>query len=132
MTGPHTRKTKAQRQPSVSAQAVDTYLLGVPVPERRELERLRAIIHNIVPDAEEVISYGMPGFKYHGKYLVGYNALKNHLALYPTSQPIDVLKAKLVKYSLSRGTIRYDLDNPLPERLIRELVQCRVRAIDQT
>jgi len=108
---------------------IDDYLKKIDPPERAELERIRSIVKQMVPDAEEVIAYGMPGFKYRGKYLLGYNALKDHLSLFPTSEPIEQLAGKLSDFKLSRGTIRFQLDHPIPEDLIKEIVAIRLKAI---
>jgi uncharacterized protein YdhG (YjbR/CyaY superfamily) len=111
---------------------IDEYFENIEPNERAELERIRAIVHETAPSAEEVITYGMPGFKYHKKYLIGFNARKDHLGLYPTSGPIEALRDKLTGYSLSKGTIRFTLSNPLPEELIKEIVRTRMAAIDQS
>jgi uncharacterized protein YdhG (YjbR/CyaY superfamily) len=111
--------------------AVDTYLAAVPAPQRSELERIRHIVTQVVPDAEEVISYGMPGFKYKNKYLIGYAAFKDHLSLFPSAKPIEVLKPKLGKFKLARGTIQFTLDNFVPEAIIKELVEVRLREIEE-
>jgi len=110
--------------------AVDDYLKNVEEPQRAELERIRSIVKDLVSEAKEVISYRIPGFTYKGKYLMGYAAFHDHLSIFPTSEPIEVLAPKLTGYKLSRGTIQFGLDQPLPEALIRELVGIRVEAID--
>lgn len=110
---------------------IDDYLQEIPGPERAELERIRQIVHSMVPDAEEVISYGMPVLKYKGKYVVGFNAFKDHLSLFPTAEPIEKLKDRLQGYKLSRGTIQFTLDKPLPEELIREVMRSRADDISK-
>jgi uncharacterized protein YdhG (YjbR/CyaY superfamily) len=110
---------------------IDEYLEKVELPQQAELQRIRNIVHEVVPSAEEVITYGMPGFKYHKKYLVAFNALKDHLSLFPTAGPIEAMRDELTSYSLSKGTIRFTLNNPLPEALIQEILRNRMAAIDQ-
>lgn len=105
---------------------IDTYLEKVNEPERAELERIRALIKQTVPDAEEAISYGMPAFKYKGKYLIGYCEFKDHLSLFPGSEAIEVLKDKLKTYKTSKGTIQFTLNNPVPESLLKEILALRV------
>ena len=68
---------------------IDEYLHNLAQPERNALECIRQIVREMVPNAEEVISYGIPGFKYNDKYLLGFAAFKNHLSLFPTSGPTD-------------------------------------------
>src|SRR5215831_1299714 len=94
---------------------IDEYLMQLGVPERAALERIRRIVHETVPEAEEVIGYGMPGFKYRGKYLVGFSAFKNHLSLFPASGPVEAFKEQLRDFNLSKGTVQFTLEKPLPE-----------------
>lgn len=109
--------------------AIDNYIAKVSDPQKTELERIRAIVKSATPDTVEVISYGMPGFKYRGKYLAGYAAFKDHLSLFPTAEPVEELKDKLSGYKLSKGTIQFTVEHPIPEALIKELVQIRMAAI---
>ena len=109
---------------------VDDFLQKVPNEQRRELERIRGIVREVVPDAVEVISYGMPGFKYKGKYLVGFCHFKDHLSLFPTNEPVEMFKDRLDGFRLSKGTIQFKLERPLPEELIREIVRYRVGMIE--
>lgn len=108
---------------------VDTYLKKVNPPERGELERIRGIVKALVPKATEGISYGMPGFKFNGKYLIGYAAFKDHLSVFPAAHAVEVLKSKLGKFKLSKGTIQFTLEHPLPENIIKELVEVRLADI---
>ena len=114
--------------PSLAA-TVDDYLNQLEVPERTELERIRGIVKAYVPDAKEVISYRIPGFTYRGKYLMGYAAFRDHLSIFPTAEPIEVLAPKLGAYKLARGTIQYKLNEPFPEGLLLELLDVRIQAI---
>jgi uncharacterized protein YdhG (YjbR/CyaY superfamily) len=109
---------------------VDDYLTKVPTAERAELERIRKLVIKQLPEATEVISYGMPGFTYKSKYLLGYAAFKDHLSLFPTSQPIELLHGKLDGYKLARGTIQFTLENKLSDELIKEIISLRTRALD--
>jgi uncharacterized protein YdhG (YjbR/CyaY superfamily) len=108
---------------------IDEVLDKLAAPQRAELERIRRIVHETAPGAEEVINYGIPAFKYKGKYLVGFCAYKKHLSLFPSPGPIESLKEKLQAYNLSKGAIQFTLDNPLPEPLIKEIVLCRMADI---
>jgi uncharacterized protein YdhG (YjbR/CyaY superfamily) len=108
---------------------IDKYLEQLATPERKELERIRKIVRKYYPEAREAISYGMPAFKYNGKYLVAYWAFKDHMSLFPTNGPIETLQHKLTDYKTSKGTIQFTLKKPLPETLIAELLQERVKTI---
>lgn len=109
---------------------VDEYLGKVSDPQKTELERIRNIIKQTVPDAEEVITYGMPGFKYKGKYLIAYAQFKNHMSIFPGSEPIEVLRDKLRKFKISKGTVQFTTENPIPKPIITDLVESRRRNID--
>lgn len=111
-------------------QSIDEFLAQLPEDQKNELQRVRECIHQALPDAVEVISYGIPGFKYKGKYLAGFSGYKDHMSFFPSGRPIELLKEKLGAYKLSTGTIQYSLVNPIPQDLIRELLGIRVSAID--
>jgi uncharacterized protein YdhG (YjbR/CyaY superfamily) len=102
----------------------DDYLAMVSADKRGALETLRKNIKAVVPEAEECISYGLPGFRLHGKFLVAYGAAKNHCAFYPGGV-IETLK-ELKDYDASKGTIRFPADKPLPAALVRKLVNLRM------
>lgn len=91
--------------------------------DRAALEKLRKIIKSAVPDATEVISYGIPAFRYQGYVLVWFAAWKNHCSLYPIS---NAVKRELKGYDTAKGTIRFTADKPLPAALVRKLVKARI------
>ena len=102
--------------------AVEAYLAAVPEPARTTLEKTRAMIRKLAPaEAVESMGYGMPGFYYKGP-LIWYAAAKEHCALYPTPYPIEQLAEELKKYSVSKGTIRFALDKPMPATLLKKIV----------
>jgi len=106
--------------------AVEAYLAAVPEPARNTLEKTRAMIRKLAPaGAVERIGYGMPGFYYKGP-LIWYAAAKDHCALYPTPWPIEVLADELKKYEVSKGTIRFALDKPMPATLMKKIVKLQV------
>lgn len=108
---------------------IDDYLHTLSQPQRDEFERLRRIVKSIAPDAEEMISYGMPTFKHGGKPLIYFGGFKHHMSLFPTPGPTEILKDKLKDYKVSKGTIQFTLTHPLPESLIREIIQLRLAEI---
>jgi uncharacterized protein YdhG (YjbR/CyaY superfamily) len=111
---------------------IDEYFAKLDEANRAELERIRKIVNATVPEAEEVISYGMPAFRYKSRYLIGFYVYKNHLSLFPTSKPIESLKNKLDDYKLSKGTIQFTLDNIIPESIIRKLLLYQIENIDRS
>jgi uncharacterized protein YdhG (YjbR/CyaY superfamily) len=110
------------------AKTVDEYLANTPEPARSALKRIRAVIRSVVPkETTEVISYGIPMFKFNGM-LVGYAAFKNHCSLFPTgSGVLDQFEKELSEYRTSRGTIQFPPDKPLPDALVKKIVKARVK-----
>lgn len=111
--------------------SIDTYFNQLNPSQRVELERIRNIVLAVAPEALEKISYGMPTMTYKGKVLVHFAAFKNHLSLFPTPGPIEELALKLKDYKTSKGTIQFSTENPLPEKLICEIIAIRIRDINQ-
>lgn len=105
---------------------VDEYLAGVPEPARSTLNKIRAAIRSAVPpEATETISYRIPAFKYKG-VLVWFAAFRNHCSFFPTASVIDAFKNELKGYSISKGTIQFPTDKPLPAALVKKMVKVRV------
>lgn len=104
---------------------VDLYIAGFPDETQKMLIQLRETIKKNAPEAEEVISYQMPAYKFHGMlvYFAGY---KNHIGFYPTGSGIESFKHKLKDLKTSKGTIQFPLDQPLPLELITEIINFRV------
>jgi uncharacterized protein YdhG (YjbR/CyaY superfamily) len=111
---------------------IDNYLEDVSSPQKRELERVRRIIISTVPEAEEVITYGMPGYKYKGKYLIAFAPFKNHMSIFPGTGAIVALKDKLTKFKLSKGTIQFTKENPIPEPTLKAIILNRIREIENS
>ena len=110
---------------------VDEYLAGLPADRRGPMEDLRRTIRAAAPDATEVITYKMPGFKRNGRFLVSYDAFKQHYSLFPSSDPIiDALGDRVRPYVAGKGTLRFPADQPLPLDLITEIVKIRVAEND--
>jgi uncharacterized protein YdhG (YjbR/CyaY superfamily) len=108
---------------------VEDYLNNITPPQRAEFEHLRNLVKEVAPSAEESISYGMPTFKVNGKPLIYFGAFKNHMSLFPTPGPTEKFKEKLKTYKVSKGTIQFTFDNPLPDALIKEIVLSRLEDI---
>jgi uncharacterized protein YdhG (YjbR/CyaY superfamily) len=105
---------------------VDEYLARVPEPARSTLKEIRAAIRAVVPpEATEIISYRMPAFKYKG-VLVWFAAFSNHCSFFPTASVIETFKNELKDYSISKGTIHFPMDKPLPAALVKQMVRVRV------
>ncbi len=109
---------------------IDTLLADVKEPERSELERIRRLVLAQCPVAEEVMTYGMPGFKYKTKYLVSFAYFKDHLSLFPGSEPIELLANELKQYKTSKGTIQFTCDHPLSDELVNDIISLCMQRID--
>jgi uncharacterized protein YdhG (YjbR/CyaY superfamily) len=105
---------------------IDSYLSSVPEPARTTLDKMRKTIQAAAPKATEKISYGIPTFHYL-RSLVAFAAFKDHCSFFPmNSSLIAAYKADLKSYSLSKGTIRFPVDQPLPAALVEKMVKARL------
>ena len=105
---------------------VDEYFSAFPASTKSVLRKMRATIKEVVPQAEEVISYNMPAFKQNG-ILVWYAAYKQHIGFYPTPGPIKTFAKELRQYKTSKGAIQFPIDKPLPTSLVKKIVSFRVK-----
>ena len=109
----------------------DEYLATVPDAQKAELERLRQLVRRAVPEAEEATSYGMPAFKYRKRPLLGVRASKNHLSVFPFSpEAIDAARDSLAGFDLSKGTVRFTPDKPIPESALEQRLRHRLSEIE--
>ena len=91
----------------MTAREIDRYLATLPEPKRSTLEAVRKSIIEVVPEAEQCISYGMPTFRVHGKVVAGFAAFKNHLSYLPHSGSVfSMLPDDLASYETSKGALR--------------------------
>jgi uncharacterized protein YdhG (YjbR/CyaY superfamily) len=114
----------------VRMSAMDDYLNGLPPAQKAALARVRAVVSGVAPEAEEGVSYGTPAFLYAGRPLLGFRAAKKHLSVFPFSPAaIEAVKDRLVGFDLSKGTIRFSPDDPVPEDVLADLVRARMQEI---
>lgn len=117
----------AHRLRSVSAEEVDEYLRGVEEPKRTTLQALRATILEIVPDAEEIISYSLPAFRIGGATVAGFAAFKDHLSYLPFSGSVlPKLSDELEGYKMTKSSLHFAVDQPLPKPLVKKLIETRL------
>ncbi len=105
---------------------IDQYLAGVSDDKRAALEKLRKAIRVAAPEAQECIAYQVPSFRLDGRYLLSFGAGANHCALYPGSSAVETYSRELKNYDTSKGTVRFQPENPLPATLVRKLVKARI------
>src|SRR5512135_1794195 len=121
----------AKQDPAAGRAAVEAYLSDQPPGNRAALEDLRARVARLAPDATEAISYGMPAFRYHGRFLVSYAGWAKHCAFYPlTGQATAAHAAELEGLSYAKGTVRFAPPQRLPDALLEAIVRERAAAID--
>ena len=111
---------------------IDGYLKGVGAEKRAALQRLRRAIKAAAPGAEECMAYGVPSFRLDGRYLLSFGAAAKHCSFYPGSRAIELHRAELGRYGLSKGTIRFKPEKPLPASLVRRLVKVRIGAVKRS
>jgi uncharacterized protein YdhG (YjbR/CyaY superfamily) len=119
------KNMKSKSKPAAPPKLIDEYLATLSSDKQAALEKLRRAIRAAVPKAEECISYGVPGFRLNGKYLVGLGATSKHCAFY-LGTTVQTNAELLKGYDISKGTIRFPPGNPLPVRLVRSLMKARV------
>jgi uncharacterized protein YdhG (YjbR/CyaY superfamily) len=114
----------------VSAQEVDEYLNAVDEPKRTTLRALRQAIVEIIPDAEQVISYRVPAFRVDGKSVAGFAAFKDHLSYLPFSGSVlQELGDELDGYTMTKSALHFPVDSPLPTSLVKKLIGARLEQI---
>jgi uncharacterized protein YdhG (YjbR/CyaY superfamily) len=107
-------------------ETVDDFLAGLPPDQRAVLGRVREVIRETAPDAEERISYRIPLYRQHGD-VVGFAAFKNHLSLFVTDSAVrEKFADELAEFDVKRTTVHFSVSNPLPDDLIRRIVRYRV------
>jgi uncharacterized protein YdhG (YjbR/CyaY superfamily) len=112
----------------MSAAEIDRYLDQLQEPKRATLRQLRRDILAVLPDAEQCMSYAVPGFKIGGKTIAGFAAFKNHLSYLPHSGSVfPDLAEELAGYEMSSGALRFPIDQPLPADLVEKLIVVRLR-----
>jgi uncharacterized protein YdhG (YjbR/CyaY superfamily) len=114
----------------VSRDQIDDYLAKIEEPKRSTLERLRRTILGIVPEAQECISYQVPAFRVGGKVIAGFAAFKNHLSYLPFSGSVlNQLSEDLEGYDKTLSALHFPVDRPLPEALVKKLINVRLREL---
>jgi uncharacterized protein YdhG (YjbR/CyaY superfamily) len=115
---------------AMSSREIDQYLAALDEPKRSTLEALRQSILEVVPEAEQCISYGMPAFKIQGRTVAGFAAFKRHLSYLPHSGAVlPALGEDLANYEQTKGSLHFPVDKPLPRRLVKKLVTTRIRQL---
>jgi uncharacterized protein YdhG (YjbR/CyaY superfamily) len=122
------KPTPARRRATSNriAMTVDDYFARVPEPARSVLTKLRTTIRSVLPrDATEIISYQIPAVARDG-VIVWYAAFADHVSLFPRGSVLTQFKDELTEFKISKGTVQFPLDKPLPVALIKRIVKARL------
>jgi uncharacterized protein YdhG (YjbR/CyaY superfamily) len=111
----------------VASDEIDQYLASLDETKRSTLQQLRKTILEVIPEAEEGISYQLPAFRVDGKVVAGFAAFKNHLSYLPHSGSVfPVLRDEVASYKTSKGALQFPVDSSLPKTLVEQLIRVRM------
>jgi uncharacterized protein YdhG (YjbR/CyaY superfamily) len=121
------KKAQSKSSGRSMPKTVEEYLERVPQPARSTLNKMRAVIRSAVPEGTtEVISYGIPTFRYR-KMLVAVAAFKDHCSFFPLgSSALEGLEDELSAFRVSKGTLHFPVDKPMPAALVKKIVRARL------
>lgn len=105
---------------------IDAYISQFPEEIRLVLQKVRAVIQENAPGAQEAMAYGMPGYKTNKKPLVYFGAFKNHIGFYATPSGHEEFERELASYKQGKGSVQFPLDQPIPYELIARMVKFRL------
>ena len=112
----------------IKYQTIDEYIQTFPKDIQEILEVIRQTIKEVIPEAEELISYQIPAFKLDGSYVIYFAGWKNHVSLYPVTDEVkEKFKKEISSYKTSKGTIQFPLDEPMPLKLITKITKLKVK-----
>ena len=114
----------------MSSEQVDEYLSALEEPKRGTLQALRRMILEVVPEADQVISYGVPAFRLRGQTVAGFAAFKTHLSYLPFSGSVlRQLAGELDGYKMTKSSLHFPVDRALPKALVRKLIDVRLAEV---
>ena len=109
---------------------IDDFLAGLDAPARSAVARMIEVARTVVPDAADGKSYGMPALRASDRPLIGFSVSRNHMSLHPFSAEVVAAVADdLEGFSLSKGTVRFTADQPIPDAAVERIVQLRLAEI---
>lgn len=112
--------------PGKQIQTIDEYISLFPKNVQDILEKLKQVIEESAPKAEQMINYGVPTFKLNGRNLVHFAAFKNHIGFYPTPSAITAFKNDLSEYKQAKGSVQFPIDKPIPFEVVMKIVKFRM------
>lgn len=116
----------------MSKAEITAHLKKFDKPQREALQAVRVAIAEVLPEADEVIKYGIPTFAIEGKGVIGFDGYKNHNSIFPYSGSINSLfKDELKGYEQTKGSIHFSLEKPFPKALLKKIIKARLRQIEE-
>lgn len=106
--------------------SIDEYIATFPPDVQKVLEELRATVKAAAPEAKETISYNMPTFTLNGTYLIYFAGWKKHISVYPIPAGSEAFNKRISKYADRRGTVKFPLDEPIPFKLVTQMVKLQL------
>ena len=117
----------------MSKAEITAHLKKFDKPQRDALQAVRAIIAEALPEAKEVIKYGIPTFAIDGKGVIGFDGFKNHNSIFPYSGSFAIrMKDELAAYVQTKGSIHFDKEKPFPKALLKKIIKERLKQMDET
>jgi uncharacterized protein YdhG (YjbR/CyaY superfamily) len=110
--------------------SMDAYIAGSSAVAQARMQKIRTLVHEIVPAAKETIKYGIPTFTL-GKNLLHFGAFQNHIGFYPVPTGHPEFESDFALYKTGKGSIQFPLDKPLPLELITRLIEYRVNELQK-
>ena len=107
-------------------QSFDEYIAACPPNSQSYLQQIRKLIHSLVPEAKEKISYQIACFELNGRNLIHFAGWKKHISLYPVPAGSEAFNREISNYADGKGTVKFLLDKPIPIKLVRQIVKYRV------
>lgn len=115
----------------VAKTPIDRHLARLPKPQASILLQLRDDLIKLLPGATETITYNLATLKIHGIGLISFDGFKNHNSIFPMSASITkTMATELAKYQISKGTIKFELDQKIPLALVKKIVKYRINEIN--
>lgn len=109
---------------------ITAHLKKFDKPQRDALQAVREAIADVLPEAEEVIKYGIPTFAINGKGFIGFDGFKNHNSIFPYSGSVNArLKDELAGYEQTKGSIHFAKDKPFPKTLIKKIIKVKLQML---
>lgn len=118
------KKRKTKRSDFTS---VDQYIASFPKETQVVLKKIRATIRQVIPKAEQAISYQIPAFKLNGKFVIYFAGFAQHVSMYPIYADTKSLKKEIAPYVSGKATVKFSLEKPIPYGLIKKIVKYKVK-----